>query len=101
MAEALVRSIALPRVAALDLVVVAMIWAGVMIAGLCVLVAICLRGTRPSDRPAVLYALASIVRALRTSQRHGGRASRPVDKPAIYPGGRVNRKRRPRGPRGD
>jgi len=101
MAEALIRSIAVARVTGLDLVVVATIWAGVMIAGLCVLVAICLRGTRPSNRPAILYALASIVRALRTGQRHGGRASRHVDEPAIYPGARVNRKRRPRWRRGD
>lgn len=97
MAEALIRLVGAVGTAAPDLVVWATIWTGVMMGGLCLLVAICLRDTRPVDRPAILYALASVVHALRNGQRNRGRASQRADESGIHRGQARTRKRWPRG----
>jgi hypothetical protein len=97
MVDAIIRLVGAVRTAAPDLLVWASIWTGVMVGGLCLLVAICLRGTGPVDRPAILYALADVVHALRGGHRNRGWASQRVDESETHRGQAGARKRWPRG----
>lgn len=60
----------------------------VVVAGVCLLVALALRGSRPEDRVALLLAVAEVVRSLPLGTHHASRSH-----------GHSSRRRRPSAPR--